>query len=104
LSKPVRVSVLRARVASRFTAGVELVLRRQDDRRQGKTARGLLRRCVEKMSGLSRAQLTRLIHRSMHRPCAQADSEVDQRGRARRRYKRYQTPLETLLALENPAQ
>jgi hypothetical protein len=41
---------------------------------------------------------------NFHRPCAQADTEVDQRGRVRRRYKRYQTPLETLLALENPAQ
>jgi transposase InsO family protein len=39
-----------------------------------------------------------------HRPCAQADVEIDQRGRKRVRYKRYQTPLETLLALEKPAQ
>ena len=39
-----------------------------------------------------------------HRPCAQADVEIDVRGRKRVRYKRYQTPLETLLALDKPAQ
>jgi len=39
-----------------------------------------------------------------HRPCAQADVEIDQKGRKRVRYKRYQTPLETLLALDSPAQ
>ncbi len=39
-----------------------------------------------------------------HRPCAQADVEIDQKGRKRVRYKRYQTPLETLLALDKPAQ
>ena len=39
-----------------------------------------------------------------HRPCAQADVEINERGRKRVRYKRYQTPLETLLALDSPAQ
>jgi len=39
-----------------------------------------------------------------HRPCAQADVEIDVRGRKRVRYKRYRTPLETLLALDKPAQ
>ena len=39
-----------------------------------------------------------------HRPCAQAEVEIDHRGRKRVRYKRYQTPLETLLALDQPAQ
>ena len=39
-----------------------------------------------------------------HRPCAQADVEVDAKGRKRRRYRRYQTPLETLLSLLNPQQ
>ena len=39
-----------------------------------------------------------------HRPCAQADVEIDHRGRKRVRYRRYQTPLETLLALDEPAQ
>jgi transposase InsO family protein len=38
-----------------------------------------------------------------HRPCAQADLEVDAKGRQRRFYRRYQTPLETLLALPDPA-
>jgi len=39
-----------------------------------------------------------------HRPCAQAEVEIDARGRKRVRYKRYQTPLETLLALDSPVQ
>ncbi len=39
-----------------------------------------------------------------HRPCAQADVEIDSKGRKRSRYRRYQTPLETLLALPNPKQ
>jgi transposase InsO family protein len=39
-----------------------------------------------------------------HRPCAQADVEVDAKGRIRRRYRRYQTPLETLLKLPEPKQ
>ena len=39
-----------------------------------------------------------------HRPCAQSDVEIDEKGRKRVRYKRYQTPLETLLALDKPAQ
>ena len=39
-----------------------------------------------------------------HRPCAQPDVEIDHRGRKQVRYKRYQTPLETLLALHSPAQ
>ncbi len=39
---------------------------------------------------------------NLHRPCAQADIEVDTKGRKQRRYRRYQTPLETLLATEQP--
>jgi len=39
-----------------------------------------------------------------HRPCAQADVEVDAKGRKRRRYRRRQTPLETRLALPKPQQ
>lgn len=34
-----------------------------------------------------------------HRPCAQADLEIDEKGRQQRVYRRYQTPLETLVAL-----
>jgi transposase InsO family protein len=41
---------------------------------------------------------------NFHRPCAQPDTEIDPRGRVRRRYKRYQTPFETLLTVEQPAQ
>lgn len=39
-----------------------------------------------------------------HRPCAQPEVEIDTRGRKRVRYKRFQTPLETLMALEKPNQ
>ena len=39
-----------------------------------------------------------------HRPCAQADVEIDHKGRKRVRYRRYRTPLETLLSLDAPAQ
>jgi hypothetical protein len=39
-----------------------------------------------------------------HRPCAQADVEIDGKGRKRVSYKRYQTPLETLSLLGKPAQ
>ena len=41
---------------------------------------------------------------NFHRPCAQPELEVDQKGRTRRIYRRYQTPLETLLSLPQPAQ
>ena len=39
-----------------------------------------------------------------HRPCAQADIEIDEKGRQQRIYRRYQAPLETLLALPQPQQ
>ena len=39
-----------------------------------------------------------------HRPCAQADLVIDEKGRQRSVYRRYQTPLETLLALPPAAQ
>ena len=39
-----------------------------------------------------------------HRPCAQPEIEIDARGRKRIRYKLYRTPLETMLARENPGQ
>ena len=39
-----------------------------------------------------------------HRPCAQADVKIDQKGRKRVSYKRYQTPLETLSLLDKPGQ
>ena len=40
---------------------VERVLIQQEYARQGKAARGLVRRYIEKMTGMSRAQTTRLI-------------------------------------------
>jgi transposase InsO family protein len=39
-----------------------------------------------------------------HRPCAQADVRIDEKGRKRVSYTRYQTPLETLSLLDSPAQ
>jgi transposase InsO family protein len=39
---------------------------------------------------------------NLHRPCAQADIEVNGKGKQTRRYRRYQTPLETLLTLPHP--
>jgi len=39
-----------------------------------------------------------------HRPCAQADVRIDEKGRKRVSYKRYQTPLETLSLLDKQAQ
>src|ERR1017187_4589145 len=39
-----------------------------------------------------------------HRPCAQPDVEIDEKGRQQRVYRRYQTPLETLLALPQAQQ
>src|ERR671923_1123632 len=44
-------------------AWVERLLCRQEYARQGRAARGLLRRYIAKMTGLSRAQTTRLIGR-----------------------------------------
>src|SRR3974390_1908392 len=44
-------------------AWIEQVLRQQQYAQQGRKARGLLRRYLEKMTGLSRAQVTRLIAR-----------------------------------------
>jgi transposase InsO family protein len=40
------------------------------------------------------------LYLKYHRPCAQADVKIDQKGRKRVSYKRYQTPLETLSLLE----
>ena len=44
-------------------AWIEQVLRQQQYAKQGRKARGLVRRYLEKMTGLSRAQVTRLIAR-----------------------------------------
>ena len=39
-----------------------------------------------------------------HRPSAQAELQIDAKGRKRRLYKLWQTPLEKLLSLERPQQ
>ena len=44
------------------------------------------------------------LYLNYHRPCAQADVKIDEKGRKRVTYKRYQTPLETLSLLDKPAQ
>jgi hypothetical protein len=59
---------------------VEQVLRQQQYQKQGRKARGLLRRYLEKMTGLSRAQVTRLIARY------RANGEVQPIGYRRHRF------------------
>jgi transposase InsO family protein len=54
---------------------------------------------AEKIDGFYRDHLNPYLN--YHRPCAQPEVDIDSRGRKRVRYKRYQTPLETLLAMEN---
>jgi len=56
---------------------------------------------AERIQELYSARLNPYLN--YHRPCAQADIEVDEKGRQQRLYRRYQTPLETLLALSPPA-
>jgi transposase InsO family protein len=41
---------------------------------------------------------------NFHRPCAQPEVEIDARGRKRRRYRQWLTPLEKLLSLDRPEQ
>ena len=53
-----------ARDRTERSAWVERVLRQQDYRRLGRAGKGLIRQYVAKMTGLSRAQVTRLIGRS----------------------------------------
>jgi transposase InsO family protein len=59
---------------------VTRLLRQQDYRTQGKTGRGLLRRYVAKMTGRSRAQVTRLIGRYLEH------SEVKESSHRRHRF------------------
>lgn len=65
---------------------VERVLVQQEYARQGKAGRGLLRRYVEKMTGLSRAQVTRLIQR--YTSSGRVEATVDRRHRFAPRYTR----------------
>jgi hypothetical protein len=39
---------------------------------------------------------------NLHRPCAQAEVKLDSKGRHKRQYRRWQTPLETLITLADP--
>jgi transposase InsO family protein len=54
-----------------------------------------------KINGFYRDHLNPYLN--YHRPCAQPEVEIDAKGRKRVRYKRYQTLLESLLAMEKPA-
>ena len=65
---------------------VERVLIEQQYRQQGKAARGLLRRYIAKMTGLSRAQLTRLIAR--YTASGRVEATVYRRRRFPERYRR----------------
>ena len=56
---------------------------------------------AERIHGFYRDHLNPYLN--YHRPCAQPDVEIDEKGRKRIRYRRYRTPLEALMALENPA-
>jgi len=59
-------------------------------------------RAAEDLNGFYRNYLNPYLN--YHRPCAQPEASIDAKGRKRIRYRRYRTPLETLLALPNPAQ
>src|ERR1700685_2819178 len=59
---------------------IELVLCEQEYACQGKASRGLLRRYIEKITGKSRAQVTRLIGRYV------ANGRVDARAYRRHRF------------------
>jgi transposase len=65
---------------------VEQVLRQQQYPKQGRKARGLVRRYLEKMTGLSRAQVTRLIAR--YRAHGEVQASTYRRRRFPQRYTR----------------
>jgi predicted DNA-binding transcriptional regulator AlpA len=52
---------LRVRIGQRCTAWISRTLCEQEYWKQGKESKGLMHRYVQKMTGLSRAQVTRLI-------------------------------------------
>ena len=70
---------------------VEQVLRQQQYQKQGRKARGLLRRYLGKMTGLSRAQVTRLIAR--YRDNGELQPVRYRRHRFPRRYTRADVEL-----------
>ena len=57
---------------------------------------------AEPIHAFYRDHLNRYLN--YHRPCAQPEVTIDEKGRKKIRYKDYQTPMETLLKLENPDQ
>ena len=57
---------------------------------------------AEKIDSFYRNHLNPYLN--YHRPCAQPEVEIDAKGRKRIRYKRYRTPLETLMTMEKPNQ
>jgi transposase InsO family protein len=59
-------------------------------------------RYADALNSFYREQLNPYLN--YHRPCAQADVRIDEKGRKHVRYTLYQTPLETLLALHKPVQ
>ena len=63
---------------------VERVLVQREYGQQGKAARGLVRRYIEKMTGLSRAQATRLI--AQYTGCGRVRATVYRRRRFAERY------------------
>lgn len=70
------------------------LLRRQEYRKQGKVVRGLLRSYVGKMTGRSRAQVTRLIGRYLD------DSEVKESSQRRHQFKSRFTAADLALLAE----
>src|ERR1700757_5248297 len=67
---------------------IERLLCQQEYTRQGRRARGLLRRYIGKMTGLSRAQLTRLVGRYV------ATGQVRMNGSRRHRFPQRYTPAD----------
>ena len=57
---------------------------------------------AERINGFYRNHLNPYLN--YHRPCAQPEVEIDSKERKRIRYRRYQTPFETLLEIEEPHQ
>ena len=70
---------------------VERVLCQQEYAQQGKIARGLLRSYIEKMTGLSRAQVTRLVGRYLK--SGRVPMTVYSRHRFPQRYNRFDIEL-----------
>lgn len=69
-------------------AWIEQLLRQQNFSQQGRRARGLLRRYIEKMTGRSRAQVTRLIGRY------QSSGTVQPAAYRRHRFAQHYTPAD----------